>query len=435
MSPKVGTSPPVLFPPPVGEVAPPKAKISLSMREPEPAKPTSGDGYDTSKATTFGGSSSTIHTDGRLSPRAQHKQLPSDLKSKVSEKVWMALPEGQRSTLLASYQEFKRAGVWDQVTQVTGEREKREAPTKLPGGHEADVAGNSGAIQYKIKDPKAFVNKLVLANPEFGVDGGLMGAMHSGQISIRQAGPPTSLHVSVGPGNSMDAHIDRVNPVDQPKNGQTQMNFLRGIQHWTREVLPEMIRKNGGNGGPAGVIIDPQLSGGRRTEPAAPGPEWTPNGGQRGEAKIMIGLEFHGIRKEKVKIEKAPFEGSPSVPDGVMEKVNARLDEVTIKFPAPRSVEKGTEPLPREVAAAIAAKIQEAVENKQSNIQLDFGNMYSGLKGMQTQMLGQVGEVAKIVRAEMEKAGVDVSRVTSLTVTMGHLAGKLPTEGGTLSLE
>lgn len=442
MSPKIEHRAPVLFPPQVGGPAAPQEKMSLSMRtQPEPAaertpaRRADADVYDTTRATTFDAAPGLQHTDGRLSPKASHGQLPSDLKSKISEKVWMALPEGQRSTLLASYQQFKRAGVWDQVTQVLGEKEKREAPTALPGGHEADVAGNSGAIQYRIADPKAFVKKLTASNPEFGVDGGVMGALHAGQISIRQAGPPTSLHISVGPGNLMDAHIDRHNPVDHPQRGQTQMNVLGGIRHWSREVLPEMIRKNGGNGGPAGVIIDPQLKGGRRTEPGGAGPEWSPNGGERGEGKIMVSVELNGIRKRKPTVEKAPMEGSPSVPDGVMEKVNARLDQVKIVFPVPAGVDKSEAPLPRAVAAALAAKIKEAVEKGERNVQLDLGNTYAGLPGMQQQLLGEVGKLGKLVRAELERAGVDVSGVTSLTVSMGHVAGKRATQGGTVSLE
>lgn len=402
-------------------------------KEPAQTQP-KDDAYDATRATTFDASRGIQHTDGKLSPKAQHSQLPSDLKSKISQKVWQALPEGQRSTLIASYQQFKRAGVWDEVTRVTGEKEKREAPTKLPGGLEADVAGNSGAIQYQIKDPKKFVEKLTLANPEFGVDGGLMGAMHSGQISIREAGPPTSLHVSVGPGNKMDAHIDRENPVNHPKNGQTQMNVLRGVRHWAREVLPEMIRKNGGNGGPAGIIIDPQLKGGRRTDPGGAGPEWSPNGGEKGEGKIMVNLELNGIRTRKPKIQKAPMEGSPSVPDGVMKGVNVRLKDAGIVFPVPSGTEKGTEVLPKEVAAVVAAKLQEAVEKGETNVHIDFDNIYAGLKGQQKVMTEQMGKLAEIVRSEMSKAGVDVSGVTSMTLTYGHVAGKRATQGTTIPL-
>src|SRR5262245_47522583 len=269
---------------------------------------------------TFDAASGVQHTDGRLSPNAQYEELPSDLQSKMKQKIWQALPEGQSATLVASYQQFKAAGVWDEITEVVGQKEKREAPVRLPGGLETDVAGNSGAIQYRVRDSKQFVRKIQEKNPNFGVDGGLMGALHPGQVGLREAGPTTSLHISVGPGNLMDAHIDRVNPVDQPKNGQTQMNISRGAKNWRLEVLPEMIRKQIG---PPGVIIDGDI-----------------NGGTKG--RIMVNLEFHGLRKTKPNIQRDPMEGSPDVSAQVMKNIVKQLADGSLKiqFPRPPDIEK-----------------------------------------------------------------------------------------------
>ena len=384
-------------------------------------------GPNVTPAATFDAASGVQHTDGRLSPNARYEELPSDLQGKMKQKVWQALPEGQRATVVASYQQFKAAGVWDEITEVVGQKEKREASVRLPGGLETDVAGNSGAIQYRVRDPKEFVRKIQEKNPNFGVDGGLMGALHPGQVGLREAGPPTSLHISVGPGNLMDAHIDRVNPVDQPKNGQTQMSILRGAKHWQGEVLPEKIRKQIG---PAGVIIDGDIKGGTRGESGAVGREWAPNGRTSGEARVMFNLEFHGLRKTRPNIQRDPMEGSPDVPAQVMKNVEKQLADgsLQIQFPRPAGIDKGAEPDPKAVAATLAAKIKEAVENGDSRITIDL-NVYSGQKGLQQPVVGELRRLTHAVREELRAAGVDVSSVTALTITFGR-----KTEGETVSI-
>lgn len=419
------------MPPPNVTNAGPRAPSSLKMRdldaEPLPKAigtvpltvpaPKEADAFDeTSKATTFSQSGGVQHVDGRLSGKTEYANLPSDLKSKLSDKVWYALPEGQRGTLVASYQQFKRAGVWDEITKVTGEKEKREAPVRLPGGYQTNVAGNSGAIQYEVKDAKRFTAKMLELNPNFGVDGGIMGALHAGQTSMREHADQRSLHISVGPGNKMDAHIDQEMPVDMPKNGQTQMNVWKGIQHWSHEVLPEMIRKHTGI---PGVIVQPSVTPGSRD--------------QQAEGKLMVNLEFHGISKTKPRVAKEPMEGSSNVPAQVVKNLAEKLEGVS--FPRPKGVDAGSAPDPKELASAIAAKVQEAVENGSNRITIDIP-AYAGQKGYQSAATGDTARIAKLVMAEMKAAGVDVSGITGITVTYGkrNAHDRFATEGETVAL-
>ena len=370
------------------------------------------------KATTFNANGGVQHTDGRLSARARHDQLPEDLRSKIDPKLWKALPEGQRATLVASYQKFKRAGVWDEVTKVTGEKEVREPKVRLPGGYETSVPGNSGTIQYEIKNKKQFIDKLLAQNPNFGVDQGKMGALHPGQTSIREFAQQGSFHISVGPGNKMDAHIDVENPVNHPKNGRTQTNVRKGIEHWSHEVLPEKIRDHVGV---PGVVIEPSVTPGSRDE--------------KPEGKVMVNLEFRGISKRKPRVENAPMEGSQSVPAKVMEKLAANKKLTDIKFPRPKGVEAGAAPDPKELAASIAAKMKEALEKGESRINVDIPS-YAGQPGYQKAATGATARIAKLVKAELEAAGVDTSGLTAVTVTYGkrNAKDKFATEGETVSL-
>src|SRR3974377_1406895 len=78
----------------------------------------------------------------------------------------------------------------------------------------------------------------------FGEDGSLIGSMHKGQQSMREwSNDPMSLHISVGPGNRFDAHIDKVSPVKKPEGGKTQIDPSKGMEHRTTELWPEKIRK------------------------------------------------------------------------------------------------------------------------------------------------------------------------------------------------
>ena len=401
----------------------PAEEVKGPPKEDAPA-PAAAPAAEAWASTTFEPSRGLQHTDGRLSANAPYEKLPKDLQGKMTKTVWDKLPEGQRGNLVASYQNFKRLGVWDHITKVVGEKEKLEAPVKFPGGVEAQVAGNSGDIQYEIKDRKGFTNKLTIINPKFGIDGGIMGAMHGGQLSMRQSGEPTSFHIALGPGDRMDAHIDKVNPVNTPKNGMTQLDLQRGLKHWTTEVLPELIRDVLGV---PGIIIKPELTPGGKGDA---GHDWTPNGrGEPTDVRVTVNLELHfGGKKtpekkiHRERIEGAQREGSPSVPDSAMKEITRRVEESasTLALPAPPG-RKDAKPVAQELAANLAAKMQEAVEKGATQISIDLVQ-YAGLKGQQTAVVGDLRRISEIVRSEMQNAGVDVSKISLLNITFGTRA-------------
>jgi hypothetical protein len=113
-----------------------------------------------------------------------------------------------------------------------------------------------------------------------------------------------------------------------------------------------------------------------------------------------------------------------------MKKVAQQLDDgsLKIRFPRPAGIEKGGEPDAKEIAATLAAKMKEAVENGDSRISIDL-NIYAGLKGLQKPVIGELRRLADVVRQELKASGVDVGNVTALTVTFGR-----KTEGETVSI-
>ncbi|MBL8958072.1 MAG: hypothetical protein JNK82_45280 [Myxococcaceae bacterium] len=350
------------------------------------------------------------NVEGKLSPKATWPELPEKLSKKIAPEVWNALDEGQRGTLIASYKEFEKAGMWDHITQVVGEKEAREKPVKLPGGYQTQVHGNSGAIQYKVRDPVAFTNELIKHNPNFGVDGSFMAKMHPGQTSIRESTQPQPIHISVGPGNLMDAHIDHVNPVSTPKNGQTVMDLKRGVQHWREELLPELIRKHTGL---PGVNLKPSLEVDSRGI----------------EVSGTINLEFHGLEKQKPPKLQTHSNGEYDVPADAVKSYESKLDGLKLKFPQPLDVDA------KAMAKDVAVKLADAKRRGDNTVRVDLPEL-AHLKGKQGPAVTEVHRLAAMVKQELVAAGLDVGDVSRLTVTFGKTNAKNAhaTEGMTVGL-
>ncbi len=366
------------------------------------------------------------NVEGKLTPETSWMDLPKDLKTKMEPEVWNSLETGQKSTLIASYHEFKKAEIWDQVTQVVGEKEKREPKVGLPGGYETRVNGNSGAVQFKVRDADRFRDSLVDNNPNFGVDGSFMAKMHPGQTSIRESTQPKPIHISIGPGNYMDAHFDQVNPVKTPKNGETQMDLKRGVKHWREELLPELIRKKTGI---PGVNIKPELTPGGRGEPGAGGPDWSPNGRTGTDLRGTINLEFHGVEKKKPAKLQTHTNGEYKVPADAVKAYEAKLDGMTFKFPEPLEVDV------KAMAKDIATQLAGAGSRKDNTVRIDLPDL-AFQKGKQGPAITEVHRIADAVKKELIAAGVDVSDVNRLTVTFGKTdaRNKYATEGMTVEL-
>jgi len=361
-----------------------------------------------------------LHTDGRLSPKASWDQLPTRLKDKLPEKVWTQLPQKQRTTLLTAYSRLEGWGVWDQVKSVKGEKNPTE-PHAHVGGAEFEVAGNTGGIVFEAKDAKAF-EKALVATGHFGLDEGVVGALHPGQHSYREwTDDPGSLHVSVGPGNQFDAHVDKQSPVNQPKHGKTQIDPKRGPLHHSREVWPEMIRKVTGL---PGVIIDATVNPGSRDS--------------KPEVVATVNIELHGPVKSEKKLPHGPPPAGDAGPEGAVEGMLKQLDLSKVKFPRPKGVRPGDMPSPEVMAEELAHRMLEAAREGKGSISLDLVD-YAHQKGYQTPMLGELRRLGEQVRrklqAELDKLPpaqrqrYDLSQVKKLTVTFG-----VKGQGGTVSL-
>ncbi len=193
------------------------------------------------------GSSKKAVIDASLGTRPYGEQ-PKALRDVMSEAVWTGMSRQERVHFASIYNTMQQYGLWEHVTKVNGVKEKAEAPTRVLGMR-ASVPGSGGGFSFETKDANALYEGLMKAN--FGTDGAAESMLHQGQTSTREStsgnvtwdvAAPNGLHVSLGPGNQFDAHMDQVSPTSGAHSGATVMDPQRGWMHHREEVHGDVVR-------------------------------------------------------------------------------------------------------------------------------------------------------------------------------------------------
>ena len=392
-----------------GPKIPSPAEVA-QRREGKRAEKSSGDDSNDMPATQFGPSKSAVQEDdSRLSPDVEYEKLPEDLKSKLNQQFWGGLGSQQRWTLSETFRRMNAYGLWKEVKRILGEKDQPEPHTAF-GGFEFQVAGNSGGILYEANSGKGLVGKLK-GTGHFGEDGSIIGALHKGQQSIREWSTGSmSLHISVGPGNQFDAHIDKVSPTKKPDGGKTRIDPVKGKEHQTTEVLPEKIRDVTGI---PGVILEGSIDENKE-------------GWHGGELKVGVKVELHGpVEKKKVDLARMKPKSSSPVPKEIMEKIENRVERTKSDFSVPIGFNPDEVPTRKAVASELAAEIMEAARNGKTSIQLNLPQ-YLDKKDDQPAALETMREIGQIARHEL---GAKAEGVQRLTVTFGSKK-----QGGTVSI-
>jgi hypothetical protein len=195
------------------------------------------------------GNSKKAVIDAALGTRSYAEQ-PQALRNLVSREMWDGLARGEKLHLSAIYNTMQQYGLWEHVTKVNGAKERPEADAHVlgvPGSF--SVAGSSGGFSFETGDRHALYEGLVKAN--FGTDGAAESMLHKGQTSTRESGSgqvthdlaaPNGLHISIGPGDKFDAHVDKVSPTNPTQGGHTVIDLPRGMLHHRHEVHGDVIR-------------------------------------------------------------------------------------------------------------------------------------------------------------------------------------------------
>ena len=193
------------------------------------------------------GNSKKAVIDASLGTRPYAEQ-PQALRSVMAEGVWTGMSKQERVHFASIYNTMQQYGLWEHVTKVNGVKEKTEAPTSLLGMR-ASVSGSGGGFSFETSDATTLHEGLLKAN--FGTDGAAESMLHQGQTSTREStsgtvtwdvAAPNGLHVSIGPGNKFDAHMDQVSPTSGAQSGATVIDPQRGWMHHRQEVHGDVVR-------------------------------------------------------------------------------------------------------------------------------------------------------------------------------------------------
>jgi hypothetical protein len=91
-----------------------------------------------------------------------------------------------------------------------------QSPVRLEG----QIAPRSRGHHFVVEDPEALVRELEESG-RFRRDSRMGRIFHRGRISLREVAPTHSLHITLGHGNQVSAHVDRYSPLasSQPEEG------------------------------------------------------------------------------------------------------------------------------------------------------------------------------------------------------------------------
>jgi hypothetical protein len=175
-------------------------------------------------------------------------------------------------------------GVWRHVRLVL-KVGAGEAPV-LIADRVFQVPGRTPSVYFMSLSRKVLIEAL-MATGRFCMAHGIGASQHPGQTTLREVSGSDSLHISVGPGDKFDAHIDKYSPVTEHPGSSRCSNrpSVAALTHIGRELVPEWVRKITRI---PGVQVFP--------EPTPPSPGPAPTSRQEADRPPIVGITWRGPR-------------------------------------------------------------------------------------------------------------------------------------------
>ena len=337
----------------------------------------------------------------------------------------------ERADTIDIYNRLVAAGLWGQVTRLRAVAAP-EADLDL-GIVRLGVRGRTVSVAFEVADGPAF-SAAIARSGRFGKDGPVMGAAHAGQDSFRQASSEDGtaaedgMHVSVGPGNRADAHVDRISPVGRPDaQGQGRPVSPRMLGHGVEELIPDLVRGVFGVPGVTPLQTDGSV---RRADPTdtpyeAPthGPFIAPPIGIPLIGDALRGLWTAGARTSlRFEFPAGPQRITP-LPAGSKNTTGAPMEgsEVARIDGAVRGLRGTLAPPGRDegdyndtavVARELARRMVAAAASGDRFVDFDHGPMYAELSAAERCAIGTATrEIAAAVRSQLGDRGASVLRI------------------------
>ena len=199
--------------------------------------------------------------------------------------AWFERLDPEKRIALADvFNRLCRYGVWNHVRLVL----------KIGAGEEPvliadnvfNVPGRTPSVKFMSRAGDQFMQAL-MATGKFCMAHGIGASQHPGQTTLREISSSDSMHVSIGPGDQFDVHIDKFSPVTEHPHSSFCSNAPSGaaVTHIGREVVPGWVRKRFRIGG---FQVLPERS---RSSPSEPPPR------QEGDSPSIIGVTLRGPKK------------------------------------------------------------------------------------------------------------------------------------------
>jgi len=346
---------------------------------------------------------------------------------------WFArLSPENRLALAAIFNRLCQFRLWCHVTSVLKIADG-EAPV-LIADRVYNVPGSTPSVYFMSQSGDALI-KALMATGRFCMARGIGASQHPGQTTLREISGSDSLHVSIGPGNRFDAHIDKFSPVTE-RSGSTFCSnsaSVAALTHIGRELIPEIVRRKTGV---PGVQLFPDFE----LTPNVPRPE----PGSRQDAGLpppAIGITVYGPRKSTPR--RAVRQASPLLPVEVVKQIYGAIGAQVspdalvpshvlarraqarraLEFAGPfeeaalrkaRDTAEGEAaayPDPNELALDLAERMEHARRGRVAWVRLDLPQYSSGDFNSRKPIAGQIGKMALIMRNYLPDHAKDVRTI------------------------
>lgn len=247
------------------------------------------------------------------------EKQPADLQRVLSRSfrdpaAWFGNLDAERRMALTSiFNRLCRYGVWCHVDRIL-KIDAGEAPV-LIADRVFQVPGRTASIYFMSLGGDKVIQAL-MGSGRFCMAYGAGASQHPGQTTLREISGSDSLHVSIGPGDKFDAHIDKYSPVPEHPGSSFCSNrpSVAALTHIGRELIPEWIRKKTGI---PGVQVFP--------EPSAPSSPSEPRSRQEPDIPPIVGITWRGpSARPQPRVHK---EASPVLPVEVIARINRAIQQ------------------------------------------------------------------------------------------------------------
>jgi hypothetical protein len=358
---------------------------------------------------------------------------PADLQSVLAKSFkdpagWFGkLDPESRIALTSIFNRMCRYGVWRHVRLVL-KIGAGEAPV-LIADRVYDVPGRTPSVYFMSLAGDALI-KALMATGRFCMARGAGASQHPGQTTLREISGSDSLHISIGPGDRFDAHIDKYSPAPERTGSSFCSNLptVAALTHIGRELVPELVRKKTGI---PGVQVFP--------ESTFPQSGSAPR--QEADSPPIVGVTWRGPRSRTR--PRTPREASPLLSVDIVTRINrATKEQVNPDALLPSHVrarrakarwaaetagpneeaalrmardaaerEAGNYPDAQEFALDLAERMEQARRSHVAWVKINFPQYGSGDFSSRRAIAGQIRRIALILRNYLPDHAKDVRAI------------------------